>query len=183
MDVGLHSRKTAVKIVDHIAKDIKNEILTKIIEQNLKICVIMNEASTISNKPVLIIFLKIEDCDKLEGQGIEQIYASLLKSLHEGGFDNEYLRNNLIAFCSDGGSVTLGCISGVGTRLKNDYPNIIFWHCLNHRLQLSLDDSTNDIKQVNHFKIFIDKSRQFFSYPTKTKCNSSKFQKCLANKF
>ena len=59
MGVGLHSRKTAAKIVDHIAKDIKSEILTKIIAQNLKICVIVDEASTISNKPVLIIFLKI----------------------------------------------------------------------------------------------------------------------------
>jgi len=63
MGVGLHSRTIAVKIVDHIAKDIKNEISTKIIEQNLKICVIVNEASTISNKPVLIIFLKVKDCD------------------------------------------------------------------------------------------------------------------------
>jgi len=91
MGVWLHSRKTAVKIVDHIAKDIKNELFTKIIEQNLKICVIVDEASTISNKPVLIFFLKIEDdCDvsliiffdlvKLEEQGAEQIYASLLKS-------------------------------------------------------------------------------------------------------
>ena len=74
-------------MVDHIAKDIKSEILTKIIKQNLKNCVIVDEASTISNKPVLIIFLKIEDCDvspiiffnlvALEGQGAEQIYASL----------------------------------------------------------------------------------------------------------
>ena len=63
MGVGIHSCKTAIKIVDHTAKDIKNEIFTKIIEQNLKVCVIVNEASTISNKPVLIIFLKIEDCD------------------------------------------------------------------------------------------------------------------------
>ena len=63
MGVALHSRTTAVKIVDHTAEDIKNEIFTKIIEQNLKICVIVNEASTISNKPVLIIFLKIKDCD------------------------------------------------------------------------------------------------------------------------
>ena len=45
MGVGLHSRRTAVKVVDHIAKDIKTEIFTKIIEQNLKICVIVNEAS------------------------------------------------------------------------------------------------------------------------------------------
>ena len=167
MGVGLHSRNTAVKIVDHIAKDIKSEIFTKIIAQNLKICIIVDEAPTISNKPVLMIFLKIEDCDvspiiffdlvELEGQGTEQIYASLLKSLHDGGFDNEYLTNNLIVFCSDGASVMLGCTSGVGTKLKNNYPNIILWHCLNHRLQLILDDSVNDIKQVNHFKIFMDK--------------------------
>ena len=164
MGVGLYS---AVKIVDFIAKDIKNEIFTKIIEQNIKICVIMDEASTISNKPVLIIFLKIEDCNvspiiffdlvELEGQGAEQIYASLLKSLHDGGLDYEYLRNNLIAFCSNGASVMLGRNSGVGTRLKNDYPNIILWHYLSHHLQLILDDSVNDIKQVNHFKIFMDK--------------------------
>ena len=94
---------------------------------------------------------------ELEGQGAEQIYGSLLKSLHDGGFDNEYFKNNLIAFCSDGASLMLGRNSGVGTRLKNDYPNVILWHCLNHRLQLILDDSVNDIKQVKHFKIFMDK--------------------------
>jgi len=31
MGIALHSRKTTVKIVDLIAKDIKNEIFTKII--------------------------------------------------------------------------------------------------------------------------------------------------------
>jgi len=59
MGVGLHSSKTAVKIVDRIAKDIKNELFTKINEKKLKICVIVDETSTISNKPILIIFLKI----------------------------------------------------------------------------------------------------------------------------
>jgi len=90
MGVGLHSSKTAVKIVDRIAKDIKDELFTKINEQNLKICVIVDEASTTSNKPVLISFFKVEDCGvspiiffdlvELEEQGAEQIYASLLKS-------------------------------------------------------------------------------------------------------
>ena len=172
MGVGLHSRKTAVKIVDHIAKEIKKEIFTKIIEQNLKICVITDEASTISSKPVVIIFLKIEDCDlsptiyldlvELEGQEAETIYTSLLNSLHCAGFDSEYLRNNLIAFCSDGASVMLGRNSGVGTRLKNDFPNIVIWHCLNHRLPLVLDDSVSDIKQVNHFKIFMENMHAIF---------------------
>ena len=38
VDMGheLHSRKTAVKIVDHIAKEIKNEVFAQITEQNKK---------------------------------------------------------------------------------------------------------------------------------------------------
>ena len=176
MGVRLHSRKTAVKIVDHIAKDIKSEIFTKIIAtQSLKICDILDEALTISNKPVLTIFVRIEDCAvspimffdlvALEGQGVEQIYASLLKRLHDEGFNNKNLRNNLIAFCSSGASVMLGRNSKVGTRLKNNYSNIILWHCSNHYLQLILDDSVNDIKQVNHFKIFVDKIYRIFLQP------------------
>lgn len=177
LGVGLHSRKTAVKIVDHIATEIKKEIFAKIIEQKLKMCVIIDEASTISSKPVLIIFLKIENYDlsptifldlvELKGLGAETIYTSLLNSLHCAGFDSEYLKNNLIAFCSDGASVMLGRNSGVGTRLKNDFPKIVIWHCLSHRLQLVLDDSVNDIKQVNHFKIFMDKIYTIFHQSNK----------------
>ena len=36
MDHGLHSRKTAAKIVDHITKEIKSEVFAKITEQNKK---------------------------------------------------------------------------------------------------------------------------------------------------
>ena len=63
LGVGLHSRYTAVKIVDHVGNEIKNNIFTKIIKRNRKVCIIVDEVSSISNKPVLIIFLKIEDCD------------------------------------------------------------------------------------------------------------------------
>uniref|UniRef100_A0A2D4J866 DUF4371 domain-containing protein n=1 Tax=Micrurus lemniscatus lemniscatus TaxID=129467 RepID=A0A2D4J866_MICLE len=48
LGVGLHSRPTAVKIVDFIAKEIKTKMFNSIIEQNLKICLIIDEASTLS---------------------------------------------------------------------------------------------------------------------------------------
>ena len=51
--------------------------------------------------------------------------------------------------------------------LKKDFPNIVIWHCLNHRLQLALDDSVNDIKQMNHFKIFMDKIYTIFHQSNK----------------
>ena len=56
----------------------------------------------------------------------------------------------------------LGRNSGVGTRFQENFPKIVIWHCLNHRLQLVLDDSVNDIKQVNYFKIFMDKMYTIF---------------------
>ena len=56
----------------------------------------------------------------------------------------------------------LGRNSGVGTRLQENFPKIVIWHCLNHRLQMVLDDSVNDIKHVNHFKIFMDKMYTIF---------------------
>ena len=130
-----------------------------------------------SSKPVIVIFIKIEDCNispmifldlvELGGQGAEEIYTCLLNSLHLVGFDKEYLKNHLIDFCSDGASVMLGRRSGVGIRLKNDFPNIILWHCLSHRLQLVLDDSVTDIKQVNHLKIFMDKIYTIFHQSNK----------------
>ena len=63
MGHGLHSRKTAVKIIDHIAKEIKSKVFSKITEQNKKVCIIIDEALTISSKSVLIIFVKIKNKD------------------------------------------------------------------------------------------------------------------------
>ena len=167
MSHGLHFRKTAVKIIDHIAKEIKSKVFAKLTQQNKKICIIIDKASAISSKFVLIIFVKSENEDfsptivldlvELESQGAEQIYNTMLDSLNSDGFSNEYLKQNLIAFCSDRASVMLGRNSEVSTRLQENFPKIVIWHCFNHRLQLVLDDSVNNIKQVNHFKIFMDK--------------------------
>ena len=102
MGHGLYSCKTAVQIVDHITKEIKGEVFAKITAQNKKICIIMDEALTISSKSVLIIFVKIENEDfsptifldlvELKSQEAEQIYNTMLDSLNSAGFSNEYLK-------------------------------------------------------------------------------------------
>ena len=189
MGVGLHTRKTVVKIVVHIAKDIRCQIFFMIMKEGLKICVIVDEAFTISCKPVLII---VEDCElsptsflglvELERQGAKAIHRCLLESLYSVGFNMDYLIKNLVVFCSDGASVMLGRSSCVGVRLRNDFPNIIIWHCLNHLLQLVLDDSVKEIKQVNHFKIFMDKIYAIFHQSNKIKCSSTIFLGSLDKK-
>ncbi|XP_026544682.1 E3 SUMO-protein ligase KIAA1586-like [Notechis scutatus] len=172
LGIGLHSRETAVKIVDFIAKEMKTKLFTKIIEKNLKICLIIDEAPMIACKPVVILFIKVEDSVfsptiflelvELEKQDAETICSSVMESLNNVGLTKNYLEKNLIGFCSDGASVMLGRKSGVSTRIAKEFPNIIIWHCLNHRLPLVLDDSIKEIKEVNHFKIFIDKIYTIF---------------------
>lgn len=97
----------------------------------------------------------------------ESINNTLLSALDELGFNNEYLKRNLIAFCSDGASTMLGRKSGVAARLTEKFPNIFIWHCLNHRLQLALDDSVSAIKQTNYFKCFLDKIHSIYNQSNK----------------
>lgn len=56
----------------------------------------------------------------------------------------------------DGASVTIGKNSEVATRL-NMFPNLIIWHCSNHRLELAVNDIVNEVDGINHLKKFMDK--------------------------
>ncbi|XP_077018267.1 E3 SUMO-protein ligase KIAA1586 homolog isoform X2 [Tamandua tetradactyla] len=165
----LNTRYSATRIAEHIAKEMKIKIFKNIIEENAKICVIIDEASTVSKKSTLVIYLQCAvqsdpaplmlfvALKELVSTTAEYIFNTLLATLNDCGFSNEYLKANLIAFCLDGANSVLGSKSGVATKLLENFPEIIIWNCLNHRLQLSLDDSISEIKQVNHFKIFLDK--------------------------
>uniref|UniRef100_A0A452HE66 DUF4371 domain-containing protein n=1 Tax=Gopherus agassizii TaxID=38772 RepID=A0A452HE66_9SAUR len=177
-DLGncLHSRFSAIRIV---AELIRKQIFSKIIKNYSKICIIIDEASTISSKTVLVILLKCElqdsspkfflDLVELESAKAENIYNALRHTLTDTGFDTEYLKKNLIGFCSDGTSTMLGHKSGVAARLIEDFPNIIIWHCLNHRLQLTLDYAINDKNEISlHFKIFLDKIYAIFHQSNKS---------------
>ncbi|KAI6651795.1 hypothetical protein LOD99_5042 [Oopsacas minuta] len=79
------------------------------------------------------------------------------------GFDECYINQNMIGFACDGASVILGKHSGVGTRMAKQFPNTILWHCLNHRLELSVSDTIKKLNSINHFKIFFDKLYSLYS--------------------
>ncbi|XP_016001168.2 E3 SUMO-protein ligase KIAA1586 homolog isoform X1 [Rousettus aegyptiacus] len=177
----LNTRYSATRIAEHIAKEMKMKIFKNIIEENAKICVLIDEASTVSKKSTLVIYLQCTvqsvpapvmlfvALKELVSTTAQCIVSTLLNTLNDYGFTNEYLKANLIAFCSDGANTMLGRKSGVATKMLENFPEIIIWNCLNHRLQLSLDDSISEIKQVNHFKIFIDKIYSIYHQSNKNK--------------
>ncbi|CAI6354006.1 unnamed protein product [Macrosiphum euphorbiae] len=100
--------------------------------------------TSIFNEGPIFIFL---DLIELFTQNAENIVNQLMKCLHACGFNDNFLRGNWIFFVNDGASVLLG--------KKNGYlPS--HWHCLNHRRELAVNDSVNDITLTNHFKAFLD---------------------------
>jgi len=53
---------------------------------------------------------------------------------------DEYLGSYLVAVATDGASVMTGRKTGVVAQLKQKFPNVVSWHCLNHRLELSVHE-------------------------------------------
>ncbi|GBM27989.1 E3 SUMO-protein ligase KIAA1586 [Araneus ventricosus] len=51
----------------------------------------------------------------------------------------------------------LGKRSGVAQKFAEKYPNIILWHCMNHKIELDVSDSVDVVGTVNHFQFFMDK--------------------------
>ena len=97
------------------------------------------------------------DLIELPNQLASTIVNKLLELLRTRGFSDAYLLENLVAFATDGASAMIGNKSGVATQIQLKYPNYIIWHCLNHRLELAVNDVISDMKCINHFEIIIGK--------------------------
>ena len=61
----------------------------------------------------------------------------------------------------------LGRKSGVVSQILGKYPNVIIWHCLNHRLELAVSDAIGEVTAVNHSQIFFDKLYSIYSMSPK----------------
>jgi DNA-directed RNA polymerase subunit E'/Rpb7 len=57
--ISLHLHQTAMPIGKHISQGLRKSVFSKIITQQSKLCIIIEEASTISNKSVLVVFLTL----------------------------------------------------------------------------------------------------------------------------
>jgi hypothetical protein len=107
-----------------------------------------------------VIFL---DLIELQDQTATTIVNKLLELLDANGFSDEYLKENLVAFASDGASAMIGSNSGVAVQLQAKYHDCIIWHCLNHRLELAVNDVIVEMKCINHFESFIGKIYSIYS--------------------
>jgi len=84
------------------------------------------------------------------------IKDAILDCLRKNGFTTELLQEVFIGFCSGGASVMLGTKSSVGKLLKDEFPDIVLWHCLNHRLELAVGNTLDATSGTNNLQSFLE---------------------------
>lgn len=88
---------------------------------------------------------------------------------------------------TDGCSVMLGSNAGVCVILLKQFPHLIIWHCMTHRLEFAVGNAVQSVAGVNHFKHFIDflycqspkNQRQLESYTVQCEVVLKKFFRVL----
>lgn len=179
VDVGvlLHTDTTCCNIINSIVSDMRSALVKAINEEESKISVMVDESTTVANKTGLVIHIRaclagkpttfFLDLVFLPLTDAVSISKAILHTLNKYGFSDDFLRKHFICFASDGASVMTGCKSGVATRLKDQYPHLVLWHCANHRLELAVGDTVSEVSGLNHFKIFMDSLYSLYSQSPK----------------
>lgn len=75
-------------------------------------------------------------------------------------------------------SLLFGVRNGVRKLMQEKFPGVIFWHCANRRLELSVSDTVNKVAEVNRFKSFMDKL--YVTYHASL-TNARELQKCASS--
>ena len=61
----------------------------------------------------------------------------------------------------------LGTKSEVGKLLKDEFPDIVLWHCLNHRLELTVGNALDPTSGTNDMQSFLESLDSLYSQQPK----------------
>ena len=180
MGVLLHSEKSCQNIIGSISDDMKKRLCASVIESNSKFSIMIDESTSVANVSCLVIHMRafvnntptniFLDLIELAKADADTIVDRILEALRKNGFSHEFCESNFICFASDGASVMTGRKSGVGQKLLLKYPDLILWHCANHRLELAVGDVAKTVSGVNPFKTFMDSLYSVYSQSPKLQC-------------
>ncbi|XP_065671985.1 E3 SUMO-protein ligase KIAA1586-like [Hydra vulgaris] len=175
LDMGriLQSDHACADIVYHISNEMRTKLVKYILYNDNKVGFMIDESTTMSKKSALSICLRVKipeinivnsiyfDLIELTNTEASSIANSFICALHDFGFDNNFLLRNWASFAC--ASNMLGKKAGVAQLLLNQFPNLILWHCSNHRLDLAVNDVVRDILPICHMKSFFDKLYSIYS--------------------
>ena len=124
------------------------------------------------------------DLVELSATNAGEIYQALMNNLSHHGFSEAILSERFVCFASDGASVMLGSKAGVATKIVEKFPNVMVWHCMNHRLELSVGDAVEEIAGMNGCQFFFNKVYSLYHASAKnrrelTECCQELALQCL----
>jgi len=98
----LQSDKSCSNIVDHIAIEMRKKVCSEIIQQQKKLCVIVDESTTLSKKTMLVICLRTAigwelitfflDIVELSATSAEEIKNAIITCLYSYGMTDDFLK-------------------------------------------------------------------------------------------
>jgi len=175
----LHSNVVCSDIIDHISVEMKRRVVAKMVAAKSQMSVLIDESTALSHSSFLIIYVRATfdenvgpitfsfDILELPGTSADDIELALMNCLYANGFTDAYLSECFMGFAADGASVMLGKKNGLAAKLQRRFPRLMTWHCLNHRLELSVNDAVKSCTEINPFKVFLDTLYALYSMSPK----------------
>ena len=138
---------------------------------------IVDESTSVANVSCLVIYIKTTknhqpvtfffDLAPLKNKDAETVYNVILQCLRSNGITEKKLSDDFIQLTCDGASTFTGNKSGVGKLFANKYPKIVVWHCLAHRLELSIGDAKSCFRQFDELVSILKSIYAFYSMSPK----------------
>lgn len=188
LGLSLRDDKTCTRMIEHISKIMKSDLFTEIVNSDAKFSLVVDESDTISKQFCLIIYLNafirgkcysvFLDLIEVEKRDARSIYEKIIFALKKVGFKDHQIHQRLIQLTSDGASTFTGHKSGVGALFREKIPKIVIWHCLAHRLELSVNDARSKHVSIAEFEQVFN---QIYKYYSKSSKNISKIKEIAAD--
>lgn len=185
--------KTCMRMIECIANQMRQKFVNGLLNSGEKFSLIVDESDNIAKDCCLIIYVKsflfgkpitmFLDIIKLFKRDSESICDQILSTLAKHGLNDTVVKSRLIQFVSDGASTFVGANSSVSTILKSKIPNLIIWHCLAHRLELSVNDVRKQHTSIDQFQQTFKKIYKFYSKSSKNVSQIEKISKSLGTQF
>lgn len=175
LDMGtlLFSDHACADIIEHIASEMRTQLIEHILERSRKLSLMLDESTSLSRYSALIVyvrclveekpvnyFLDLVDLNALDSSSI---HSCLMSCLERHGLSCEKLKGKLIGLASDGASTMTGVHHGLGQLMKGDFPSLFTIHCQAHRLELAVNQAVRSVNSISHFQMFVDSLYSLYS--------------------
>lgn len=142
--------------------------------------IIVDETEDCNKKKILMMYFDIWNYESKEWEhmfykaldlGTDHTAKAIAKSIKHELDEIGVAVENVSGFGSDGANVMLGKKNGVAKLLQKHYPNLVEFHCANHRLSLAMDHFFSNIEAYPYMTDMISEIQMCLTFRKKKPLN------------